>query len=61
MFRKHRRSFSYLEHLIVIEAFYAGKSWTFQEILKAVKAYSPTPTSFCDNTVGEKLQPTVIT
>jgi hypothetical protein len=60
MFRKHRRSFSYLEHLIVIEAFYAGKSWTFQEIFKAVKAYSPTPTSFCDNTVGEKLQPTVI-
>ena len=33
MFRKHRKSFSYLEHLIVIEAF-IGKAWNFKEIIE---------------------------
>ena len=33
IFRKHRKSFSYLEHLIVIEAF-IGKEWNFKEIIE---------------------------
>ena len=38
IFRKHRKSFSYLEHIIVIEAMLIGKDWSFQEILRQVKA-----------------------
>lgn len=37
IFRKHRKSFSYLEHLIVIEAF-IGRSWSFKEIISHVSA-----------------------
>jgi hypothetical protein len=37
IFRKHRKSFSYLEHLIVIEAF-IGKNWYFKEIISHVSA-----------------------
>ena len=33
IFRKHRKSFSYLEHLIVIEAF-IDKEWSFKEIIE---------------------------
>ncbi len=33
IFRKHRKSFSYLEHLIVIEAF-IEKEWSFKEIIE---------------------------
>ena len=36
IFRKHRKSFSYLEHILVIEAFW-GKTWNFDTIFKAVK------------------------
>ena len=60
MFRKHRRSFSYLEHFIVIEAFYGGKSWTFQEILKAVKACRAAPKRSLDDVTQENLQSAVI-
>ncbi|MGB2784657.1 TnsD family Tn7-like transposition protein [Psychrobacter sp.] len=35
IFRKHRKSFSYLEHLIVIEAF-IGRDWSFREIIAHV-------------------------
>ena len=35
IFRKHRKSFSYLEHLIVIEAF-IGRKWGFKEIIEDV-------------------------
>lgn len=41
IFRKHRKSFSYLEHIIVIEAMSIGKDWSFQEILKLVIAQEP--------------------
>lgn len=37
IFRKHRKSFSYLEHLIVIEAF-IGRDWYFKEIISHVSA-----------------------
>lgn len=37
IFRKHRKSFSYLQHLIVIEAF-IGKNWYFKEIISHVSA-----------------------
>lgn len=36
IFRKHRKSCSYLEHILVIEAFW-GKDWDFESILKTVK------------------------
>ena len=36
IFRKHRKSFSYLEHILVIEAFW-GKVWNFDEIFNTVK------------------------
>ncbi|MCU9998203.1 TniQ family protein [[Pasteurella] aerogenes] len=36
IFRKHRKSFSYLEHILVIEAFW-GKAWNFEEIFNTVK------------------------
>lgn len=36
IFRKHRKAFSYLEHILVIEAFW-GKAWKFEEILDTVK------------------------
>ena len=36
IFRKHRKSFSYLEHILVIESF-LGKAWNFDTILKMVK------------------------
>ena len=39
IFRKHRKSFSYLQHLIVIEAF-IGKNWYFKEIISHVSALS---------------------
>jgi len=35
IFRKHRKSFSYLEHLIAIEAF-IGRHWSFKEIITHV-------------------------
>lgn len=37
IFRKHRKSFSYLEHLIVIETF-IGRNWSFKEIILHVSA-----------------------
>ncbi len=36
IFRKHRKSFSYLEHIVVIEAL-SNKEWTFSAILEEVK------------------------
>lgn len=36
IFRKHRKSFSYLEHILVIEAFWS-KAWNFEEIFNTVK------------------------
>lgn len=36
IFRKHRKSFSYLEHILVIEAFWA-KTWNFEKIFRTVK------------------------
>ncbi len=36
IFRKHRKSFSYLEHIFVIEAFW-GKAWDFEAIFTTVK------------------------
>ena len=35
IFRKHRKSFSYLEHIIVLEAFYP-KGWTWETILREI-------------------------
>ncbi|CAM4136077.1 TnsD family Tn7-like transposition protein [Psychrobacter arenosus] len=40
IFRKHRKSFSYLEHMIVIEAMLIN-DWSFKEVLKLVKAQKP--------------------
>lgn len=60
IFRKHRRSFSYLEHLIVIEAFYAGSHWSFQDIFKEVKACHATPMRPSNDTSQENLQSEVI-
>ena len=37
IFRKHRKSFSYLQHLIVIEAF-ISKNWDFKNIISHVSA-----------------------
>lgn len=39
IFRKHRKSFSYLQHLIVIEAF-IDRNWYFKEIMSHVSALS---------------------
>lgn len=41
IFRKHRKSFSYLEHILVIEAFW-GKAWKFEEIFNTVKRLKKT-------------------
>lgn len=60
IFRKHRRSFSYLEHLIVIEAFYAGSHWSFQDIFKEVKVCHATPMRPSNDTSQENLQSEVI-
>lgn len=35
IFRKHRKSFSYLEHIIVLEAFYP-KGWTWETVLREI-------------------------
>lgn len=35
IFRKHRKSFSYLEHIIVLETFYP-KGWTWKTVLKEI-------------------------
>ena len=48
IFRKHRKSFSYLEHILVIEAFW-GKAWKFEEIFNTVKRLKKT-------TVNDKRQ-----
>ena len=37
IFRKHRKSFSYLEHILVIEAFWS-KTWKFEQIFNTVKS-----------------------
>ncbi|MBW4018028.1 transposase [Moraxella osloensis] len=41
IFRKHRKSFSYLEHILVIEAFWR-KTWKFEEIFNTVKPLEKT-------------------
>ena len=41
IFRKHRKCFSYLQHLIVIEAMNAGREWSFNEILVTVNSLQP--------------------
>ncbi len=38
IFRKHRKSFSYLEHILVIEAF-LNADWSFAEIFNQVKSF----------------------
>jgi len=38
IFRKHRKSFSYLEHIIVIEAF-LNTDWSFADIFTQVKSF----------------------
>lgn len=38
IFRKHRKSFSYLEHMIVIDAL-INKEWSFAEILNQVRSF----------------------
>lgn len=42
IFRKHRKSFSYLEHIIVLETFYP-KGWTWQSILSEIHQLPSTP------------------
>ena len=42
IFRKHRKSFSYLEHIIVLEAFYP-KGWTWKSILSEIHQLPSTP------------------
>lgn len=37
IFRKHRKSFSYMEHIIAIESMLEGQAWTFSEIIAEVK------------------------
>ncbi|MCA4789940.1 TnsD family Tn7-like transposition protein [Acinetobacter towneri] len=39
IFRKHRKSFSYLEHIIAIEAL-SNKEWTFSATLEQVKKFN---------------------
>lgn len=39
IFRKHRKSFSYIEHIIVIEAL-VNKEWSFTKILEQVKSFN---------------------
>lgn len=62
IFRKHRKTFSYLEHLIIIEAFYAANDWSFKDIFNEVKAY-PTivPTNSHENNSEENLSPIIYT
>lgn len=38
IFRKHRKSFSYLEHIIVITAF-SSNNWSFAEVFTQVKSF----------------------
>ena len=38
IFRKHRKSFSYLEHMITIETL-INKEWSFAEILKQIQSF----------------------
>lgn len=42
IFRKHLKSFSYLEHIIVLEAFYP-KGWTWKSILSEIHQLPSTP------------------
>ncbi|WP_180060011.1 TnsD family Tn7-like transposition protein [Acinetobacter sp. YH12135] len=42
IFRKHRKSFSYLEHIIVLETFCA-KGWTWSAILSEIHQFPSTP------------------
>lgn len=41
IFRKHRKSFSYIQHVLVIEAFW-GEAWSFETILKSAKSLRTT-------------------
>ena len=58
VFRKHRKSFSYLEHLFVIEAF-TDRQWSFKEVITHVSELSveSKPNSFktSDKTFSEIL------
>lgn len=38
IFRKHRKSFSYIEHIVAIESMIGGKPWTFAEVIAQVKS-----------------------
>ena len=40
IFRKHRKSFSYLEHIITIEAL-SNADWSFDSVLQKVKSFTP--------------------
>ncbi|MBF7695300.1 TnsD family Tn7-like transposition protein [Acinetobacter rathckeae] len=42
IFRKHRKSFSYLEHIIALEAFYP-KGWTWKSILSEIHQIPSNP------------------
>ena len=42
IFRKHRKSFSYLEHIIVLEAFYP-KGWTWEAVLSEIHQIPSNP------------------
>lgn len=49
IFRKHRKSFSYLEHIVVLEAL-QETSWDFPTILESVHAYK----GFIQNSAGKQ-------
>lgn len=38
IFRKHRKSFSYIEHIVAITSMFEDKSWTFAEVIAQVKS-----------------------
>lgn len=38
IFRKHRKSFSYIEHIVAIASMFEDKTWTFAEIIAQVKS-----------------------
>lgn len=60
IFRKHRKSFSYLEHIIVIEALISD-DWSFPEIIRLVKSQKPEkPKAEIEATLPEHIDSTIL-
>ncbi|WP_432734477.1 TnsD family Tn7-like transposition protein [Maridesulfovibrio sp. FT414] len=52
IFRKHRKSFSYLEHIVVLEAL-LGSRWDFQSVLSNVSSLKPKSVVSCPVDLSE--------